>query len=82
MNECLGKESFPISVYYRCSDGRCSFEIEHRADSSKVTDMHEATAGNMSDVIGEAKVLVKKLHLSFGHKRLETWSKCVNRCRV
>ena len=47
---------------YRCSNGRCSFEIENRSDSSKVADfqdMHEARAGNMSDVIGEAKVLVK-----------------------
>ena len=44
---------------YRCSDGRCSFETEHRADSSKVADMHEARAGNTSDVIGEAKVLVQ-----------------------
>jgi len=46
-------------VDYRCSDGRCSFEIENRADSSKVADMHEARARKMSDVIGEAKVLAK-----------------------
>ena len=44
---------------YRCSDCRCSFEVEHRADSAKVTDMHEARAGKMGDVIGEAKVLVE-----------------------
>jgi len=37
----------------------CSFEIEHRADSSKAADMHEARAGKMSDVIEEGKVLVK-----------------------
>ena len=24
---------------YRCSDGRCSFEVEHRADSAKVADL-------------------------------------------
>jgi len=46
-------------VDYRCSDGRCSFEIKHRADSSKIADMHAARAGKMSDVIREAKVLVK-----------------------
>ena len=40
-------------------------------DSSKVADIHEARAGKMSDVIGEAKVLVKKLHRSFGQERLE-----------
>jgi len=34
-----------FSMYYRCSDGRCSFEIEHRADSSKVAGMLEARAG-------------------------------------
>ena len=49
-----------FSVDYRCSDGRCSFEIEHTADSSKVVDVHEARAGKMSEVIGEAKILVKK----------------------
>jgi hypothetical protein len=38
---------------------RCSFKVEHRADSSKVADMHETRAGKMGDVIGEAKVLVK-----------------------
>ena len=53
---------------YRCSDGRCSFDIRHRADSAKVADMHETNAGKPSDVIGEAKVFVKKLHLSFRQK--------------
>src|SRR6218665_57066 len=48
-----------FSVDYRCSDGRCSFEIEHRADSAKVADMHETKARKLSDVIREAKVLVK-----------------------
>ena len=50
-----------FSVDYRCSDGtcRCSFEMEHRADSSKVADMHEARAWKMSNVILEAKILVK-----------------------
>jgi len=49
-------------VDYRCSDGICIFEIEHRTDSSKVADirdMHEARAGKMSGVIGKDKVLVK-----------------------
>jgi len=35
----------------RCSDGRCNFETEHMAYSSKVADMHEARAGKMSDVV-------------------------------
>jgi len=38
-------------VDYRCSDGRCSFEIEHLTDSSKVAYVHEARAGKLSDVI-------------------------------
>ena len=38
---------------------RFSFEIEHRADSAKVADMHEAKAGKLSDhAIRETKVLV------------------------
>jgi len=41
------------------SGGRCSFEMEHWANSAKVTDMHEARAGKMSEVIAEFKVLVK-----------------------
>ena len=40
-------------------DRRGSLEIEHWADSSKISDIHEAKSGKMSDVIGEAKVLVK-----------------------
>ena len=44
---------------YRCSDGGCSFEMEHRANSAKVADVHEARARELSDVIREAKVLVK-----------------------
>jgi len=48
-----------FSMDYRCSIGRCSFKIEHRADSAKVANMHEARAGKMSDVIRETKVLVK-----------------------
>src|SRR6218665_3902657 len=64
---------------YRCSGGRCSFEIKHRADSSKVTDMHEARTGKMSDVIGEAKVLVKNYtYVAYS----KVWSECVSRCRV
>ena len=39
----------------RSGNGRCSFEIEDKADSAKVADMPEAEAGKMSDVIGEAK---------------------------
>ena len=35
---------------YRCGDGRCSFEIEHRTDSRKVAGMHEARTGKMKDV--------------------------------
>jgi len=46
-------------VDYRCSDGRYSFEIEHGAGSSKVVDIHEARVGKMSDLILDAKVLVK-----------------------
>lgn len=37
---------------YECSDSRCGF------DCSKVTDMHEARAGKMDDIIGKAKDLV------------------------
>jgi len=48
-----------FSVDYRCSDCRCSFEIEHRVNSAKVADMHETRARKLSDVIREAKVLVK-----------------------
>jgi len=33
--------------------------MEHRADFSKVADMHEASVEKMSDVIGEAKVWSK-----------------------
>ena len=36
-----------------------SFEIEHRANSAKVADMHEARERKLSDVIRETKVLVK-----------------------
>ena len=36
-----------------------SFEIEHRANSAKVADMHETRARELSDVVREAKVLVK-----------------------
>ena len=48
-----------VSVDYRCSDGRCRIEIEHRADSSKIADVHEARAGKISAVIAKAEVLVK-----------------------
>jgi len=60
-------------VDYQCSDGRCSFEIEHRANSAKVADMHETRAGKMSDVIREAKVFGQRLHLrvSCGQESLE-----------
>ena len=44
---------------YRCSDGGCSFEVEHRANSGKVADVHEARARKLSDVIRETMVLVK-----------------------
>ena len=54
---------------YRCGDCRCSFKVEHRADSAKVSDMHETSAGKMGDVIGEAKVLVKN-HLRGGQENL------------
>src|SRR6218665_3851449 len=69
---CLtsGKENCnSVDCTCRCSEGRhnmstciillCSFEIEHRADSSKAADMHEARAGKMSDVIEEGKVWSK-----------------------
>ena len=46
---------------YRCSDGRCSFEIEHRADSAKVAEMHDARAGKMSDMIRLAIGLWSKI---------------------
>ena len=45
-----------------CSDGRprCSFEIEHRANSAKIADMHEARARKRNDAIGEnMQALVK-----------------------
>ena len=35
------------------------FKVVLRADSATVADMQEARAGKLSDVIGEAKVLVK-----------------------
>ena len=44
---------------YRYGDGRCSFAIEHRADSAKVADMHDARAGKVSGVIRGSKVLAK-----------------------
>src|SRR6218665_243859 len=53
------EERIAVVVNYRCSDGRCSFEIEHRVNSAKVADMHEARARKLSDMIGETKVLVK-----------------------
>jgi len=56
---CSEKENCSNIVSVDYSDGRCSFEVEHGADSSKVADMHEARAGTMSDVIGDAKVLIK-----------------------
>ena len=56
---------------YRCNVGRCSFEIDHREDSSKVADMHEGRADTVSDVIGEAKALVEKIHLRCGQESLE-----------
>lgn len=34
------------SMDYRCSNGRCSFEVKHRSDSAKVMDMHDARAGD------------------------------------
>ena len=64
---------------YRCGDCRCSFEVEHRADSTKVADMHETRAGKMGDVIGEAKVLVKN-HTQVADRRI--WCECVGGCRV
>jgi len=57
-------------VDYRCSDGRCSFELEHRTDSAKVADVHEARAGKLSDVIGETKVLSKITLISCGQESL------------
>ena len=47
-----------VSVDYRCSDGRCCFEIEHMANSTKVADMHEARTRKLSDVIEGTKVMV------------------------
>jgi len=41
--------------------------------------MHEARAGKMSDVIGEAKVLVKNYTLVAA---MRVWSESVSRCRV
>ena len=38
---------------------RVQFEIEHRTNSVKATDMHQARAGKMSGVIEEAKVFFK-----------------------
>src|SRR5688572_3448165 len=35
-----------FSLNYRCSDCRCSFEVEHMADSTKVVDMYEANCPN------------------------------------
>jgi len=36
-----------------------NFEIEHRAESAMVADMHEARAGKLSDVIGKTEILVQ-----------------------
>ena len=33
--------------------------IRHRSNAAKVTDMHEARVGEMSEVIEEAKVVIK-----------------------
>ena len=46
---------------YRCSDGRCSFEIEHRADYAKVSDMHEARARKLSD---RPRTLIKPFEMN------------------
>ena len=48
-----------FSVYYRCSNCGSGLEVEYRADSAEITDVHETRAGKMGDVIGEAEVLVK-----------------------
>jgi len=36
-----------------------NFAFEHRAESAKVADMHEARAGKLSGVIGKTEILVK-----------------------
>ena len=64
---------------HRCSDGRCSFEIEHIADSAKVADMHEVRAGKMSDMIGEAMALVNNYTYVTDRR---VWSECVGQCGV
>ena len=64
---------------YRCNDNRCSFEIEHRANSAKVADTHEARARKLSDVIRETKVLVKNYTWVADRRG---WSECVGRSRV
>ena len=61
----------------RCSNGRCSFAIEHRADSAKVADMYAARAGKLSDVIRETKV---KNYTYVADRRV--YGECVGRSRV
>src|SRR6218665_438866 len=59
---------------------QCSFEIERKDDSAKVAKMHDARAGKISDVIGEAtKALVKSKFKGIIDSRV--CNECVGRCR-
>lgn len=40
---------------------RCSFEVNHKADSAKATDKREAKEGKLSDVIREAQIQIDAL---------------------
>jgi len=37
-------------------DGGGSFKVKHRSDAAEVTDVHEARAGEVGDVVGEREM--------------------------
>ena len=79
MMSMFRKREFQLSNL-ACSDGICSFEIEHGSDSSKVANVLEARSGKMCDVVGETKVLVKKIRpkLRTGEFRVTVWNMWVD----
>ena len=40
-------------------DGGGSFRVKHGSDAAKVTDVHEAGAGEVGDVVGEREMRIK-----------------------
>ena len=46
-------------MYYGGDNGGDRFRAKHGSDAAKVTDMHEAGAGEIGDVVGEREMGVK-----------------------